>query len=148
MIRVTVMGNDLPLVDVIASILVMEMETPPDVLQLTYHLPLNIDGLIIDPRSLVIVIDEGESENQAINVPGSFRQNNPLLLIKALLKTRNIDVHECYQLTKPGMEQSIELVMNFIDANLKKRMGYAFRFARSDYNTSGYNMQLHSISST
>ena len=115
-----VMANDAPLVDVIGSILVVEMEKHPDVLQLTYQLPRSLYGTVIDPRSLFIVIDEGELENKPIKVPGSFRYNHPLLLIKTSLKTRNIDTYECYQLTRPGNEQAIEFVMNFIDANLKK----------------------------
>ena len=119
----------------------------PDVLQLTYDLPRNFYGTIIDSRSLVIVIDEGEFENQPIKVPGSFRYNGPLLLIKTFLKSKNIDVYECCQLTRPGKEQAIEFVMNFIDANLKKRNGYRFLFPGNEYNTSPSNALLQSISS-
>jgi len=147
MMRVMVMANDSLQVDVIASILVVEMEMHPDVLQLTYHLPRNIDGSFIDPRSIVIVIDEGEFENQPIKVPGSFRYNSPLLLIKTFLKTRNIDLYECYQLTKPGNEQVIELVMNFIDVNLKKRKGYKFEFSGNEYNTSAAKVPIQAASS-
>ena len=145
MIRVTVTANDSLLVDVIASILVVEMEMYPDVLQLTYHLPRNFSGTIIDPRSLVIVIDEGEVENKPIKIPGSFRYNGPLLLIKTVLKTRNIDLYECHQLTQPGNEQAIEFVMNFIDAHLKKSKGYAF--SRNIYNTAVANAPVPSIAS-
>lgn len=144
--RVMVMANDSLLVDVISSILVVEMEMHPDVLQPAYQLPRNIYGTIIDPRSLVIVIDEGELENKPMKIPGSFRYDSPLLLIKTFLKTRDIDVYECYQLTKPGMEQAIELVMNFIDANLKKRKGYKFEFSGNEYNTLAA-ISRHSISS-
>lgn len=145
MIRAMVMANDALLVDVIASILVVEMEMHPDVLQLTYQLPRNFDGTVIDPRSIVIVIDEGEFENQPIRVPGSFRYNNPLLLMKAFLKTRHINVYECYQLSNPGKEQAIEFVMNFIDANLKKSKGYAF--SRNIYSTAVAKDPVQSISS-
>lgn len=142
-----VMANDALLVDVIGSILVVEMEKHPDVLQLTYQLPRSLYGTVIDPRSLVIVIDEGELENKPIKVPGSFRYNSPLLLIKASLKTRNFDVFECYQLTKPGKEQAIEFVMNFIDANLKKGKGYEYGFSGNEYNMWAAKTRLHSISS-
>ena len=142
MIRVMVMANDALLVDVIGSILVVEMEKHPDVLQLTYQLPRDMDGTFIDPRSLLVVIDEGEFENKPIRVPGSFRYNNPLLLIKTYLKTRNIDTYECYQLTRPGNEQAIEFVMNVIDANLKKGKLYEFEFSGNEYSA-----PIHSISS-
>jgi hypothetical protein len=147
MIRVMVMANDPLLVDVIASILVVEMEMHPDVLQLTYHLPRNIYETLFDPRSIVIVIDEGSSEHESIKVPGSFRYNRPLLLIRTSLKTRNIDLYECNQLTKPGNEQAIELVMNFIDTNLKNRKGYEYGFPRNEYNTSAANMPIQATSS-
>lgn len=119
MIRVLVMANDSLLVDVVASILAVEIG--PDVLQLAYQLPRNIYWAIRDPRSMLIVVDEGGPENESIKVPDSFRNDSPLLLIKASLKTMNIDIYEGYQLTRPGMEQVIELVRDFSGTYLRKK---------------------------
>jgi len=127
MIRVMVMANDSLLVDVIASILAVQIG--PDVLQLTYRLPPNIYDAIRDPRSIVIVIDEGGSENEPIKVPDSFRVDSPLLLIKASLKTMNMDIYEGYQLTRPGMEQVIELVRDFSRTYLRKKNEEAVTWA-------------------
>ena len=127
MIRVMVMANDSLLVDVIASILAVQIG--PDVLQLAYRLPPNIYDAIRDPRSIVIVIDEGGSENEPIKVPDSFRVDSPLLLIKASLKTMNMDIYEGYQLTRPGMEQVIELVRDFSRTYLRKKNEEAVTWA-------------------
>jgi hypothetical protein len=108
--RISVMANDSLLVDAIAAILAEEVG--PDVLQLTYQLPCNAYGALRDHRSMVIVIDEGESEFELSKVPDTFT-NNPLLFIKAHLKTMNINVHKSYQLLNPRAEQITQLVRDF-----------------------------------
>jgi hypothetical protein len=118
--RVSVMANDSILVDAIASILAAEIS--PDVLQLTYHLPGNAWEALRDHRSMLIMIDEGESELELLAPPDSFT-NNPLLVIKADLKTMNIDVHKSYPLLQnPGPDQVTRLVRDFHNAYLG-RMG-------------------------
>ena len=114
--RVSVMANDSVLVDAIASILAAEIG--PDVLQLTYRLPGNACETLRDHRSMLIMIDEGESDLELLEPPDSFT-NNPLLVIKADLKTINIDVHKSYPLMKnPGPEQVTRLVRDFHKAYL------------------------------
>lgn len=120
MIRVLVMANNSLLVDAIASILAVEIG--PDVLQLRYRLPRNIYETLRDPRSVLVVVDEGESESDSIKVPESFRNESPLLMIKASLKTMNIELFKGYQLPGPGIEQVIELVRDFIRTYLRKKM--------------------------
>lgn len=119
MIRVVVIANNSLLVDVIASILAVEIG--PDVLQLLYRLPRSIYEVLRDPRSVLILVDEGAPENSSIEVPDSFRDDGPVLVIKASLKTMNIDIHKSYPLTRPGMEQVIELVRDFIRTHFKKK---------------------------
>jgi hypothetical protein len=118
--RVSVTANDSVLVDAIASILAAEMG--PDVLQLTYHLTGSLCEALRDHRSMLIMIDEGESELELLALPDSFT-NHPLLVIKADLKTMNIDVHKSYPLMKdPSPEQVTRLVRDFHKAYLG-RMG-------------------------
>jgi hypothetical protein len=119
MIRVLVMANDSLLVDAVGSILVVEIG--PDVLQLAYQLPRHIYNTVRDPLSVLIVIDEGESQSDSIKLPESFREEGPLLMIKASLKAMNINIFKGYQLTKPLMEQVMELVRDFINTDLKKQ---------------------------
>jgi hypothetical protein len=108
--RVSVMANDAVLVDAIASILAVEIS--PDVLQLTYRLPGSVYESIPDRRSMVIVIDEGESEIKFLKGFDSVAAL-PLLVIKADLKTMNIDIHESYQLMSPAAELVTHLVRQF-----------------------------------
>jgi hypothetical protein len=58
------------------------------------------------------MIDEGESEVELLALPDSFT-NNPLLVIKADLKTMNIEVHESYLLKTPSAEHVTRLVRDF-----------------------------------
>jgi hypothetical protein len=108
--RVSVMANDSILVDAIASILATEIG--PDVLQLTYHLPDIACEALRDHRSMLIMIDEGESEVELL-APPDVVTNNPLLVIKADLKTMNIEVHESYLLKTPSAEHLTRLVRDF-----------------------------------
>jgi hypothetical protein len=108
--RVSVMANDSQLVDAIASIL--EAEVGPDVLQLIYRLPWNAYEAFRDHRSMAIVIDEGGSGFELPKAPDSFA-NSPLLVIKAELKTLNINIHKSYQMTNPSADQIARLVRDF-----------------------------------
>jgi hypothetical protein len=119
MIRVLVIANDSLLVDAIASILAVEIG--PDVLQLIYRLPGSIFEVVRNHRSVLILVDEGATENSSIKVPDSIRDEGPALVIKASLKTMDIDIHKSYPLTRPGMEQAIELVRDFIRTYFKKK---------------------------
>lgn len=117
--RVFIMANDALLVDVVASVLTVEIG--PDVLQLAYRLPRNIYSSVRDARSVLIIVDEGESDNDSIEVPQSFRHEGPLLMIKASLKTMNLDIFKGYRLARPGIEEVMELVEDFIRTYLKKK---------------------------
>jgi hypothetical protein len=118
MIRVMVMAKDTILVQAIASILAAEIG--PNVLHLTYLEPRTTYEVIRDHRSMVIVIDEGASENDSSEMPDSFREAGPLLVIKASLKTRNILIDQSYQLVGIGSEQVTNLVKDFCGTHLRK----------------------------
>ena len=115
MIHVVVMANDSRLADSIASILAKEIDL--DVVGLT-RLELGKGNR----HSVVIIVDEGESKDESINVNDLLRDNITLLVIKLSLKSRNIYVYESYQLNNPGIERVIELVRDFGRANLKKKV--------------------------
>ena len=114
MIRVLVMANDSLLADAIASILAEEINL--DVVRVTRR-ELGKG----QPHSVVIIVDEGESESESITVTDLFRDDITLLVIKLSLKSWNIFVYESYQLNNPGIERVINLVRDFGRANLKKK---------------------------
>jgi hypothetical protein len=108
--RVSVMANDSLLVDAIASILAIEFG--PDVLQLTYQLPCKAYETLRDHRSMLIVIDEGESEIEYIQAPNP-RLDSPMLVIKAVLRTMNIDIDKSYQMIESDVDHLTRLVRDF-----------------------------------
>jgi hypothetical protein len=119
MIRVSVMANDSVLVDVIAAILAREIRL--DLLQLSYCLPRSIYRIIHDHRSVVILIDEGDYNSESMLENDPFFFDNPLLVIKTCLKSRNIYIFETYQLGKPGMDQMVERLRDLDWTWLQKR---------------------------
>jgi hypothetical protein len=114
--RVLVMANHSVIVDLVALILAVEIA--PDVLQLAYQLPPNICMAVGDTRSVLIIIDEGETLPDSMRMPTSFREAGPLLMIKASFKTAGLQVLRGHQLT--GMEDVSETVRGFIQTYLKR----------------------------
>ena len=114
MLRVLVMANDSLLGAGIASLLAEEIDL--DVVHLTRR-ELGKG----DRYSVVIIVEEGESESDSISVTDLFRDDVTLLLIKLSLKSRNIYVYESYQLNNPGIERVLSLVRDFGKTNLKKK---------------------------
>jgi len=115
MIRVLVMANDSLLADAIASMLAEEIDL--DVIRVTRR-ELGKG----DRHSVVILVDEGESETESIKAIDLVRDEITLLVIKLSLKSRKIHVFESYQLNNPGIERVISLVREFGRANLKKKV--------------------------
>jgi len=115
MIRVLVMANDSLLADAIASMLTEEIDL--DVIRVTRR-ELGKG----DRHSVVILVDEGESETESIKAIDLVRDEITLLVIKLSLKSRKIHVFESYQLNNPGIERVISLVREFGRANLKKKV--------------------------
>jgi hypothetical protein len=109
------MANDSLMADAIASTLAEEIDL--DVVRVTRR-ELGKG----DRHSVVIVVDEGEVEDESIKAINLFRDEITLLLIKLSLKSRNIHVFESYQLNNPEMERVIDLVRDFGRANLKKKV--------------------------
>jgi hypothetical protein len=118
MIRVSVMANDSDLVDVIVAILAREIRL--DVLHLSYCLPRSIYRIIRDHRSIVILIDEGDYDRESMLENDPFFFDDPLLVVKICLKSRNIYIFETYQLGKPGMDQLAERVSDWNRTWLQK----------------------------
>lgn len=115
MIRVLVMANDSVLVAGITATLAQEIDL--DVVRVSSR-ELGKG----DRYSVVIIVDEGESEEAAIKVSDLFREDVSLLVIKLSLKSRDVYVYESYQLNNPGFDRVIELVRDFGKANLKKKV--------------------------
>jgi hypothetical protein len=103
MIRVLVMANDSLLADAIASTLAEEINL--DVVRVTRR-ELGKG----DRHSVVIVVDEGDSESEFIKATDLFRDQITLLVIKLSLKSRNIHVFESYQLNNPRIDRVLDLV--------------------------------------
>lgn len=115
MIRVLVLANDTLLTDIIASTLSEEIDL--DVVRMTRH-ELGKG----DRYSVVILVDEGESDNESLRVIDLFRDEVTLLVIKVSLKSRDIFVYESYQINNPSIERVIDLIRDFGRANFKKKV--------------------------
>jgi hypothetical protein len=113
MIRVLMMANDSLLAEGIGSLLAQEIDL--DVVRLTRH---ELD--MADHQSVLIVIDEGQPENDRINVMDLFRERSNLVVIMLSLTSRNIYIYESYQLDNPELEQVIHIIREFSRMNLKK----------------------------
>ena len=114
MIRMLILANNSLLADSLVSMLAGEPDM--DVVRLTHR-----EFVKGDPYSVVIIIDEGESENETIKVADLFWNHDTLLVIIISLKSRNISVYESYQLINPEMERVIHIVREFSGMNLKKK---------------------------
>lgn len=123
MIRILVMANDSLLTDSIASI--MEAEIDLDSVQVTRR-ELGKG----QPYSMVIIVDEGESENESIKAVELLRDEITLVVIKVSLESQNIHVYESYQLNKPSIERVINLVGGFSRAYLTKKNEGLMTWAR------------------
>jgi hypothetical protein len=113
MIRVLMMANDSLLAEGIGSLLAQEIDL--DVVRLTRH---ELD--MGDHHSVLIVIDEGQPENDRIDVMDLFRDRPNLIVIMLSLVSRNIYIYESYQLDNPEMEDVIHIIREFSRMNLKK----------------------------
>jgi len=115
MIGVLVMANDSLLSDAIASILAKEIDL--DVIRLTHRELGNGDHY-----SAIIIVDEGEPEDESIQVADLFRDRSTLLVIMISLKSRDIYIYESYQLVNPRMERVIQTVRESSRMNLQKKV--------------------------
>lgn len=123
MIRVLVMANNLLLADSIVSIL--EEEIDLDVTRVTRR-ELGKG----QPYSVVILVDEGESDDESIKAVDLLRDEITLLVIKVSLESQNVHIYESYQLNKPSIERVINLVRGFSRAYLTKKNEEAMTWAR------------------
>ena len=115
MIHVLVLANDSVLADIIVSTLSKEIEI--DVARMRYQ-----ELKRGDQYSVVILVDEEEPESEPFWFNDLFRDGITLLLIRVSLKSRNIFVYESYQINNPSMERVVELVRDFSQVNLKKKV--------------------------
>ena len=115
MIRTLLMANDSLLADSLVSILARD--TDIDIVRLTPH-----ELRKGDPYSVVIIIDDGEYENEFYKAADLFGNHDTLLVIIISLKSRNVYVYECYQLVNPEMERLIYIVREFSRMDLKKKV--------------------------
>ena len=122
MIHISVISNDSFLADSIASLL--EEEIDLDNVRVTRR-ELGKG----QPYSAVIIVDEGESENESIKVAELFRDEITLLVIQVSLESQNIHVYESYQLNKPSIERVINLVRVFSREYLTKKNEQAVKWA-------------------
>jgi hypothetical protein len=125
MMRILMMANDSLLADAVASTLAGELDL--DVVRVTRLEPEKGNR-----HSVVIVVDQGESEGSSIRASDLFRSEITLLVIKLSLSRRNIHVIQSYQLNNPEIEQVIDLVREFGRTNLKKKVEAPLMIAASD----------------
>jgi hypothetical protein len=114
MIHVLVLANDSVLADIIVSTLSKEIDI--DVVRMRYE-----ELKRGDRYSVVILVDEEESEFAPFSFTDIFREGLTLLLIRVSIRSRNIFVYESYQINNPSMERVVGLVTDFGRAHLKKK---------------------------
>jgi hypothetical protein len=115
MIHLSVVANDPVLADAIASVLAEEVSL--DEVWLT-HRELGKG----DHHSVVIIVDEGEPENESSKVADLFWNRTTLLMIMISLKSRNLYMYDCYRLVTPELDRVIHIVREFSRMNLKKKV--------------------------
>jgi hypothetical protein len=113
MTRVLMIANDSLLADGMESLLAQEIDL--DIVQVTYQ-----ELVKGDDQSVLIVIDEGPSGSESINVADLFRDRPNLIVIMLSLESRNIYIFESYQLDNPEVDQVIHVIREFSRLNLKK----------------------------
>lgn len=111
MIRASVTANDVGLADAIATILAEKLVA--DVLQQSYRPPSHVYAAVRHPGSIVIDVDEGLAVNELLIMRANFRADDPMLLIKLSLKSRNISVFRSYTLVDRPLGQLPSLVREF-----------------------------------
>lgn len=109
------MANDSLLADSIVSLLTGEADL--EVVRLTQREPGNGDQY-----SVVIIINDGEYENESHKAADLFLNHNTLLVIIISLKSRDIHVYESYQLVNPEMERVIHIVREVGRMNPQKKI--------------------------
>jgi hypothetical protein len=70
---------------------------------------------------MVILVDEGDSNDESIKATELLRDEITLLVIKISLESQNIHVYESYQLYKPDFERVVSLVRAFSSTYLRKK---------------------------
>jgi hypothetical protein len=105
------MANDALVVDTVAALL--EQELVLDVLQLTYSLPSHRETLLGDHNSVLIVIDDGESNTSSPLLPPAWTNEGPVLLMTASVRLINLDLQQDYPLAHPHLEQLTNLIREF-----------------------------------
>ena len=112
MIRVLVMANDSILADAIMSLLAEEVDM--DVLRVTPCEPGKVDQAIREQRSVVIIVEEGTSEDKKLIAPRNlFREYDHLRILTISPEKHHLHVCESYQVPVSGMAQLVHLVRDF-----------------------------------
>jgi len=114
MVHVLVMANDWPLADSIISILSEEIDLH------AVHVTRRELGKG-QPYSMVVIVDEGELENESIKAIELLRDEITLLVIQVSLESENINVYESYQLYRPSIERVVNLIRDFSATYLRKK---------------------------
>lgn len=114
MLHVLVLANDALLAESISSVLAEEIDL--EAAQVA-HGELGKG----QPYSVVIVVDEEESENVSIPATDLIRDEITLIVMKVALENWNLHVYESYQLYNPSIERVIDFVRNFSRTYLRKK---------------------------
>ena len=113
--RMLLLANNSLLADSLVSMLSGEPDM--EVVRLTHR-----EFRKKDQYSTVIIIDEEETTNESPKAIDLIVNHKALLVITMFLKSRNIYVHECYQLVNPEVERVIHILRDFRRTDLKKKV--------------------------
>jgi hypothetical protein len=111
MTQILVIANDSLLADVIESVLAQDFGL--DMLRLTHYKADTVEQAIRQHRSLVMIVEEGISDQVFFAKSGLFRDSDRVLMITFSPEKQNFQICMSYQIPNPGMAQMVNLVKAF-----------------------------------
>jgi hypothetical protein len=110
-LRVFVLANESLLADVIVANLTQD--TALDVVRLSQHDPSILHQAICEECSVVIIIEEGESNDAILTANDLLLSYGCFRMITISLQNHHLQIYDSYQMPISGLEEVINLAKNF-----------------------------------
>jgi len=121
MLRVFVLANESLLADAIVADL--SQDTALDVLRLTQHDPSKVHQAIREEGAVVIIVEEGKSNDAIIIANDLLRDCGCFRMITISLQKHHLQIYDSYQMPISGMAQVIGLAKSFNRENCSEVAG-------------------------
>jgi hypothetical protein len=110
-LRVFVLANESLLADVIVANLTQD--TALDVVRLPQHEPSMLHQTIREECSVVIIVEDGESNDAILTANDLLRDYGCFRMITVSLQKHHLQIYDSYQMPISGLEEVIGLAKNF-----------------------------------